>query len=330
MVILVPLLFLKDKNNLQIINDASKKGICDTPKKEVTLLASPQPKSNVMASPQASRRAGSHSLELFFRKIFQLASVRSKDLCLRLQISPKIYQQVWQALNEVLTSQHQLMCNRHLDQLIMCTLYGVCRVNQLGITFRTIIEQYRAQAQASSKIFREVVLNSMEEKGDIITFYNSIYIPIMETYLLQFQQNAEKENSMENEPEKVQKSHQVSPSPISTKHNLYLSPMKHSLRSTTPNPKFLFSFGESPAKGLQQINQTINSPKPRMKAKPQRRLFNDQNSEDSSSSSPSLKRKSEEGGSEEDGGDEEEGGEIENESNMKVRKVSKSGRSSKK
>jgi len=192
-------------------------------------------------------------------------------------------------MSEVLTSQNQLMYDRHLDQLIMCTLYGVCRVNQLGITFRAIIEQYKGQAQASSKIFREVVLSSTSDKGDIITFYNSVFIPIMETYLLQFQQNAEKENAMENDSVKEIKPEIPSQSPgkVSSKHNLYLSPMK--LRATTPTPKFLFSVGESPAKGLLQINQTLNSPKPRGKAKPQRRLFND-----ASANEESSKRKSEE------------------------------------
>jgi hypothetical protein len=37
------------------------------------------------------------------------------------------------------------------------------------------------------QVFREVVLGSKREKGDIITFYNTYYIPIMENSLLQFQ-----------------------------------------------------------------------------------------------------------------------------------------------
>jgi hypothetical protein len=50
-------------------------------------LISPDPKGQ-------QRRAGSHSLELFYRKVAHLTTLRVKDLCHKLQLATKIYQQV--------------------------------------------------------------------------------------------------------------------------------------------------------------------------------------------------------------------------------------------
>ena len=57
----------------------------------------------------------------------------------------------------VITEQTSMMYGRHLDQVILCALYGVCKVNQLRqITFKDIITHYKKQAQAKNSIFRTV------------------------------------------------------------------------------------------------------------------------------------------------------------------------------
>ena len=57
----------------------------------------------------------------------------------------------------VITEQTNMMYGRHLDQVILCALYGVCKVNQLRqITFKDIITHYKKQAQAKNAIFRTV------------------------------------------------------------------------------------------------------------------------------------------------------------------------------
>ena len=59
----------------------------------------------------------------------------------------------------VITEQTNMMYGRHLDQVILCALYGVCKVNQLRqITFKDIITHYKKQAQAKNSIFRTVAI----------------------------------------------------------------------------------------------------------------------------------------------------------------------------
>ena len=65
--------------------------------------------------------------------------------------------QVYTMVAHVITEQTAMMYGRHLDQVILCALYGVCKVNQLRqITFKDIITHYKKQAQAKNSIFRTV------------------------------------------------------------------------------------------------------------------------------------------------------------------------------
>lgn len=60
-------------------------------------------------------------------------------------------------VSHVVTDHTGLLYGRHLDQVILCALYGVCKVNQLkNITFKDIITHYKKQAQAKNSIFRTV------------------------------------------------------------------------------------------------------------------------------------------------------------------------------
>jgi hypothetical protein len=94
---------------------------------------------------------------------------------------------VWSLLVHVLTTYvtaHALLCDRHVDQLILCAIYGVCKVQQRAVTFRAIIDQYRRLPHASSNTFRDVRI-ALDDRGDIIQFYNRVFIPHTEQTLLQ-------------------------------------------------------------------------------------------------------------------------------------------------
>jgi len=67
--------------------------------------------------------------------------------------------------------------NRHLDQLVMCTIYSVAKISELKqITFNTIINKYALLFQSKeyvSKIYTQCVVNQDSgETADIINFYN--------------------------------------------------------------------------------------------------------------------------------------------------------------
>lgn len=68
-----------------------------------------------------------------------------------------LFGQVYTMVSHVVSEHTCLLYGRHLDQIILCALYGVCKVNQLKqITFKDIITHYKKQAQAKNSIFRTV------------------------------------------------------------------------------------------------------------------------------------------------------------------------------
>ena len=96
------------------------------------------------------------ALEQFIKKVWYLAAVRIQEICTRLLLPSFLVHQVWNCLKLVLKQCRHLLSGRHIDQIVMCTVYGVCKVNQRSVTFRHIIEQYKRQPKASPKVFREV------------------------------------------------------------------------------------------------------------------------------------------------------------------------------
>lgn len=163
-----------------------------------------------------------------------------------------------------------LMRDRHIDQVIMCAIYVVCKVGtllqgflsvlvcldsatshaltqfllssslslslqvlHLDVTFQEIMRQYRHQPQAKSHVYRSVLLNNgprittisssqqelelalggdsqpfgdgqpsvcsidsllyrseipLDSRGDIIQFYNKVYIAYIKDFVLRFSQ----------------------------------------------------------------------------------------------------------------------------------------------
>ena len=64
--------------------------------------------------------------------------------------------QVYRTLKCALYEQTHLFYNRHLDQITLCALYGVCKVHNLGITFKEITHRYKQLHQP--EIYRNVIL----------------------------------------------------------------------------------------------------------------------------------------------------------------------------
>lgn len=102
------------------------------------------------------------SLSLFFRKVYHLASVRLRDLFDKLGIEDDaLMKKIWTCFEYGLVHHaSSLMCDRHLDQLIMCSIYLVARVTENPQTFQNIMRCYRLQPQAHSHVYRSVLLHS--------------------------------------------------------------------------------------------------------------------------------------------------------------------------
>lgn len=111
---------------------------------------------------KAKSRGG--PLILFCRKFYKLAYLRILELCKHLNYLDKTYlQKIWTIFEYSITKQFHLMRDRHLDQILMCSIYVFGRNNKFETTFRDIMTSYRKLPQATSAVYRDVHMTKTGE-----------------------------------------------------------------------------------------------------------------------------------------------------------------------
>ncbi|CAI5957116.1 unnamed protein product [Closterium sp. NIES-65] len=132
----------------------------------------------------------------FCQKVLKLAVVRVRSLCERLRLTAAVSEMVFRVVEHAVEGEVQLLFCRHLDQIILSSVYGVCKVSQVAVTFKDIIAQYRKLPHCKPSVFRNVFIDAkpppadsaskepIPQHGDIIRFYNEIFIPAAKSFLL--------------------------------------------------------------------------------------------------------------------------------------------------
>ena len=239
-----------------------------------------------------------NSLRVFFAKVMRLSARRLADLCERLSLPAALTQQSYALVEHALYEHTSLLYNRHLDQVLLCAVYGACKVNKDAllkgrtVPFREIIYQYEKQPQCREEVFWTVILTQtdpeleVKQQGDIIEFYNKVFVPEIKAFLLSLKSRspASAGPSPMKSPNGPQTANTAPMSPLPAglqsprvmlggiRQNVYVSPMRSekalaSLAGTfTPRSKSLYAFlGESthayqsPARDLNFINRRISS-----------------------------------------------------------------------
>jgi hypothetical protein len=124
---------------------------------------------------------------MFFKRVLHLTAQRILDLGESMQLAEEVIEKIWTIMKTQLSTEPQLLIARHLDQLVMCTVYGVCKVQPgLQISFNNIINKYSdlLRGQRNFQTVYMQVLCANGEKKDIIHFYNDIYIKTMKEYII--------------------------------------------------------------------------------------------------------------------------------------------------
>jgi hypothetical protein len=78
--------------------------------------------------------------------------------------------------------QENLMLERHLDQLLMCSIYAACKISNMPIKFQDIMKHYRTND--NNLIYRSVLLHDSSHRADLITFYNQIFLKKLKTFII--------------------------------------------------------------------------------------------------------------------------------------------------
>lgn len=135
--------------------------------------------SNLLASAKKTNKAG--SLGLFFRKFYKLASVRMLALCNGLEINEsELLKKIWTIFEHSVVEQTELLKDRHLDQMIMCSIYVIFRVTKSKKSFTDIMRFYRNQPQSASHVYRSVLIwnsrGETDEQGNFFCCYFKLLV----------------------------------------------------------------------------------------------------------------------------------------------------------
>ncbi|XP_078175656.1 retinoblastoma-related 1 isoform X1 [Carex rostrata] len=251
-------------------------------------LASPT-RPNLAGGGQTCAETG---IEIFFCKISKLTAIRIRTMCERMGLSQDVSEKVFCLVQGILTQNTFLFFNRHIDQIILCSIYGVSKISNLSLTFKEIIFNYRKEPQCKSQSFRSVFIHwpSRSNTGktgveyvDIITFYNEVFVPTVKPLLVELGPTCQKRNNKPVEERSTANGGQqlpgsprvsnfpnipdMSPKKVSASHNIYVSPLRSSKMDSlcSPSSKSYYAcVGESthayqsPSKDLTAINNRLS------------------------------------------------------------------------
>ncbi|KAM9296189.1 retinoblastoma-like protein 1 [Gastrophryne carolinensis] len=263
-------------------------------------LISPSTKRQIFRTQEGYSTSGGKpkktgSLALFFRKVYHLASVRLRDLCLKLYLSNDLRRKIWTLFEYSLVHSTDLMKDRHLDQLLLCAVYIMAKITKEEQLFQDIMKCYRNQPQAQSHVYRSVLLkrvplaqkddlganqdvemvdcdsndsrdaihvaggaDDQSERGDLITFYNNVYVERVKSFALKYAiGNEQLVAAPPLSPFPSIKQQAGSPRRVSQQHSIYVSPHKNTSCLTPRTAALLYKFNGSPSKCLMDINSMI-------------------------------------------------------------------------
>ncbi|XP_045694912.1 retinoblastoma-associated protein [Phyllostomus hastatus] len=240
-----------------------------SPKKKgsTTRVNSASAEAQATSAFQTQKPLKSTSLSLFYKKVYRLAYLRLNTLCARLLSDhPELEHIIWTLFQHTLQNEYELMRDRHLDQVMMCSMYGICKVKNIDLKFKIIVTAYKELPHAVQETFKRVLIRE-EEYDSIIVFYNSVFMQRLKTNILQYAST--RPPTLSPIPHIPQSPYKFSSSPLRIPGgNIYISPLKNPYKISdglptptkmTPRSRILVSIGESfgTSEKFQKINQMV-------------------------------------------------------------------------
>uniref|UniRef100_A0A8C3B273 Retinoblastoma-associated protein n=1 Tax=Cyclopterus lumpus TaxID=8103 RepID=A0A8C3B273_CYCLU len=211
---------------------------------------------------QTPRLPKSNSLSLFYKKLYRLAYSRLQILCSYLLSShPELEPIIWTLFQHTLQHEHELMRDRHLDQLMMSAMYAICKVKSVDLRFKTIVTAYKNMPNTNQETFKHVLITE-GHYDSIIVFYNQVFMQKLKTNILQYAST--RPPTLSPIPQIPRSPYKFPNSPLRVpgSNNVYISPPE----KLTHVPGYhdssmLVSIGESfgLSNRFQKINQMVNS-----------------------------------------------------------------------
>ncbi|XP_075708359.1 retinoblastoma-associated protein [Rhinoderma darwinii] len=212
----------------------------------------------------------STSLSVFYKKVYRLAYLRLNSLCSSLLPDhPELEHIIWTLFQHTLQHEYELMKDRHLDQIMMCSMYGICKAKNIDLRFKTIVTAYKQLPNTNQETFKHVLIREGMHDS-IIVFYNLVFMQKLKSNILQYA--SPRPPTLSPIPQIPRSPYRFPNSPLKIPggNNIYVSPLRSPCTSSdgllsptklTPRTRILVSIGESfgASDKFQKINQMVSN-----------------------------------------------------------------------
>ena len=131
-----------------------------------------------------------------------------------------------------------LIMDRHLDQLLLCSVYVTCRLYSFSIQFNDVIKAYRSMRPDKDHVYRVVAISHDAKHSDLIGFYNQVFIKTIKPCLNEMNATILTPNLLLTENTASQFSKKLSMTSLST---AFLSPVVPKVSANTAQQLIQFS-----------------------------------------------------------------------------------------
>jgi len=193
-----------------------------------------------------------YSVLVFLRRLIRIASEKIREFCSRMEVSEIFEELVSITVSYALTRHFDLLVKRHVDVIVMCSLYAVSKITKEQLKFNDIAAFYRDIFQRKANHLYDIEENLSRVYleghcyGDIIEFYNRSFIKRFRSFLLEYLKTVfeERMKASSTGTEKVQNG------------------------PTTPVRSFYSKVGQSPSGS----DSVYHSPSPSVRTSPSRKI----------------------------------------------------------
>lgn len=180
----------------------------------------------------------------FFKNVLSYSGFKITQICNSLEIDQSIQEKIWSTFKFFLSEKTENIIGRHLDQIITCSIYSVCKNEKLNeITFKKLFDCFFNLFQTNRIVFEKVKMRE-GENANLIIFYNKVFIELVKDFLIH------KVNVVN---PRISSLHPMSPLKVNT--SAFQSPRGPFM---TPRTKKLYAFGEHTSNAFEGINSMIH------------------------------------------------------------------------
>ncbi|OMJ83528.1 hypothetical protein SteCoe_15560 [Stentor coeruleus] len=132
---------------------------------------------------ECKNSSGNPIFNIFFKRLLSHTAQKLVEITEQLEILEEVKERIWELIKTCITEHSDLLASRCLDTIILCSIYAICKLFK-PISFKILIENFSALYPAKEHVFKQVA-----GAGDIIKFYNHIFIPRFKDNLSQGTEN---------------------------------------------------------------------------------------------------------------------------------------------